>query len=391
MLKYLKLFCGSIIAIYASNSYSYELFDRPLGINGSASLYYTSTTDDISFRNSEDNPFYFSQITLSSHYGLTNNIEIRNEFQFTENNFRINYFLADLSAGDTGLLYGIRAGKILRKYGLYGTVRLSPSKRPFIYLPSALYIPSADEWSTSNVGGQIYITKSLFNGEGEINFEYDVGVPLVTRRGIEYQFSQLANAVDIDDTDNFKNTFGSAGSVYIRYKNWKLAIAGVPNVGWEYDSQSGPLPPFESDEWAVWPSFSYTTNKWMLGIEGVYAHVDTDFPTVPFILSTTNILKGVAVVGSYNINEKVKVSAFTSKGWVDSERETLFGTVSNSSSQTDSAISLEYFINRNWEVRAEAHYLHGDPLNIRAFGSDNNIADVKEDWGLFVLGLEYRF
>lgn len=395
MLKSLKLALISIILTTSSPSQGDHLTVGDKFIyGGTAALYYTAS--DVNFFKSKTNPLFYSQATLFGSYTL-NNFALRGEAMLIENHPRMNYLFADVSGGSLNTLYGVRAGKLHRRVGLYDNVRFNPVRRRFVFLPTTLYYPAAEEWSTSTVGGQVYFKKSLFSGNGNIYLEVDRGIPWQADFTTKHQFSQIYGGQEIDDVDAFELSASTFVNAVLEYQNWKFMISYNPDTKWKYTSVShATIPSNEAHQETIWVGIKYRNNKWLASVEGYTGTITTNYPLLPVNDAMLGYYTYAITLG-YDITDKWQVSTFTSQIFLEAKSDVfttgnLLKRETTRLSQRDSAFTTRYRLTENWSVRAEAHYFNGNPINLLGFGDDNNLSiNEEKDWWLTTVGVEFTF
>jgi len=391
MKKAISIFLLLMISINASADYSY--FDRNFSYTGYVSQFYLHT-DENNFYKSKDDPFHFREFGIHGTYRLHQNILLSGQLSSTANDLQVEYLMADINYGNNEHAYGIRGGKIKRIFGLYGATQNNSFMRKSMFLPQTVYFDNASPYVRFGLGAMGYYER--YFGRNSFVVEVDCAYPDLTDKQEEMVFSQIFAGAEMGKDDKIDNDqlMCTLSSRLNLNSNLRFNLNLFDNSWGVTPDANKPFPKMGLDQKVAqigveykWEDFTFATE-----FHRSWFDVDVEPPGAP---DSKLDVKGYYFLLGYSFTEKLE--GFTYYGDFLLETTTdafIVGSLQPSTVDDtkfrDIAVGLQYNINDNWSVRAEFHHFDG-LINLFLHGSDNNLPEVKEEWNLFALGVNFRF
>lgn len=273
--------------------------------------------------------------------------------------------------------FGLRLGQVKTPTGLFNEVQDIDAVFPWALLPQGLYAVDYKRFVLSHQGGVIYGRVDLPRSVGSVEYQVYAG------RREQYRTETYLAQYGL----RLGDCSGPAAGADLR---WKSPLPGGLLIGASYgktnleapDARMGSFPvPLHTAVRSVGGYAQWEKGKLLLSSEfRVIATWQTrgPFPETYFPLRSANVM------ASYRLTEKLTVGSYFEKtlGFLNGGRDR-----SNPLNyQSNLALSTRYDFTRNFYLKVEGHYLHG---NLFGFYQQTNPSGFQKDTRLLAVRIGF--
>jgi hypothetical protein len=387
--RYSRLLLALSVALCGWNSAQAESFlPESVQMHGFASLGYFNTMDNNFFgdtkQGSGDIDFWELGINGSWHplpnLQLSMQVVSRKAGETDDGGLRIDYGFLDYSfVSDVDKLLGVRLGRVVYPFGLYGDTRDMPFTRPSILLPQSIYFDKTRQLSLSGDGGQLY---------GESRTQYG-----------DFFVQVVGSQPRVDDSDlkeDITNSFGgelhgdaSWGGRLIYEKDGgaiRFAISAYQlNVDIDPQGRIGPIPRKLKFEPLIF-SAQYNAERWSL--TGEYASRSTQLQPISSFTGESFYIQGIyRITSQWEAIVRYDVLYWDKDDRDGKDYEAVFGVPAHSRFAKDWTVGVRWDVTPTFMLRAEYHNVDGTGWLSRL----DNPQGTKQHWNLFAFLAAYRF
>lgn len=283
---------------------------------------------------------------------------------------------------------GLRAGKTKLPWGLYNESNDVDAGRVPILLPQSLYPVSSRESLFAQTGGELYGDISL-GSAGSLEYRAYGGTIFVNAADASAQLRDFDVPYDGGGRLMWSTPIDGlqlgASAQFLRF-DFQFVPTAEQLAQYE---MAGQLPSdFSGEVWAKLPaklwvaSVEYQHGKWWLAAE--YGRNYVRYETNLVLPRRKVVNEGGYVMASYQVASWFTPGLYYSAAFRDIHAEPAAGTDGRGTFQHDVAATFRYDITPNWLVKLEGHYMHGTAGLQSQLNGNKPLAQLDEDWGVFL-------
>jgi len=324
----------------------------------------------------------WNEAALNVNAQVTDKLRVGAQFHFTrlgqfgDANVGLDWALGDYRVNQW---FGLRAGKVKIRWGLYNDTQDADSGYLWSLLPEPMYAVDFRATNLSQLGAEAYGKVRLGSGRGELGYSMYYG---------DYFYAANDGYMETfrEDGLNFsKQPTGRTPGFDLR---WKTPVSGLMMGGsvMVYDAEGKLANGVFREPLTYWPAYYVHYEKRKIFLSGQYMTLvqHTDISIDGETSSSVSDTRAWFAMAGYRLSDKLQVGVYHTRNIVASEPD----KSDPANRFRDWTVSSRYDINSFSYLKVEGHFIDGNGLGFYSF---NNPDGLKPKTKVLVVKIGFTF